>query len=41
VVGGFLVTDRMLGMFKAKPTKSMPVTSASEAGKPDPKGEEK
>jgi H+-translocating NAD(P) transhydrogenase subunit alpha len=40
VVGGFLVTDRMLEMFKARPTKSMPVTSASEAGKPDPKGDE-
>jgi NAD(P) transhydrogenase subunit alpha len=25
VIGGFLVTDRMLGMFKAKPT---PPTSA-------------
>ncbi len=37
VVGGFLVTDRMLAMFKARPTKSTPVTSASEAGKPDPK----
>ena len=36
VVGGFLVTDRMLGMFKAKPT---PVTSDSEAGNPDPKRE--
>jgi NAD(P) transhydrogenase subunit alpha len=29
VVGGFLVTDRMLGMFKAK--RAQPVTSASEA----------
>ena len=37
VVGGFLVTDRMLGMFKAKPTKSTPVTSAGEAGRSDPK----
>jgi hypothetical protein len=27
----------MLAMFKARPTKSTPVTSASEAGKPDPK----
>jgi H+-translocating NAD(P) transhydrogenase subunit alpha len=37
VVGGFLVTDRMLGMFKTRPTKSMPVTSDSEAErKPDP-----
>src|SRR6187397_574241 len=33
VVGGFLVTDRMLGMFKAR---RQPVTSGSEAGKPDP-----
>src|SRR5918993_1370127 len=32
VVGGFLVTDRMLGMFKARPTKSTPGTSAGEAG---------
>ena len=39
VVGGFLVTDRMLGMFKARPTKSTPGTSAGEAGKPDPKPE--
>src|SRR5918993_2076721 len=33
VVGGFLVTDRMLGMFKGpRPTKSTPVAGAGEAG---------
>ena len=37
VVGGFLVTDRMLGMFKGKPAKPTPVTSASEADRSDPK----
>ena len=37
VVGGFLVTDRMLGMFKARRAKPMPAASASETGKPDPK----
>jgi NAD(P) transhydrogenase subunit alpha len=31
VVGGFLVTDRMLGMFKAKPT---PVASDNETDEP-------
>jgi NAD(P) transhydrogenase subunit alpha len=36
VVGGFLVTDRMLGMFKARTAKPTPVTSASEAARPDP-----
>jgi len=36
VVGGFLVTDRMLGMFKARPAK--PTTSESEAVRPDPAG---
>jgi H+-translocating NAD(P) transhydrogenase subunit alpha len=34
VVGGFLVTDRMLGMFKAKPR---PVTSGSEADRAEQK----
>jgi NAD(P) transhydrogenase subunit alpha len=33
VIGGFLVTDRMLGMFKAR---RQPVASGSETGKPDP-----
>ena len=37
VVGGFLVTDRMLGMFKARPAKPVPVTSDGEAERePDP-----
>jgi NAD(P) transhydrogenase subunit alpha len=36
VVGGFLVTDRMLGMFRARPAKPMPVASGSETGRPDP-----
>jgi H+-translocating NAD(P) transhydrogenase subunit alpha len=31
VVGGFLVTDRMLSMFKTRPAKPTPATSASEA----------
>jgi NAD(P) transhydrogenase subunit alpha len=35
VVGGFLVTDRMLGMFKRKPD---PVPEADE-NKPEPKAE--
>jgi NAD(P) transhydrogenase subunit alpha len=29
VVGGFMVTDRMLGMFRRKPTKSQPSASSS------------
>ena len=33
VIGGFLVTDRMLAMFKARPAKPMPAASASETGK--------
>jgi NAD(P) transhydrogenase subunit alpha len=32
VVGGFLVTDRMLGMFKSKPEKA---GTAGEAGGPE------
>jgi NAD(P) transhydrogenase subunit alpha len=36
VVGGFLVTDRMLGMFKAKRAEP-PVASAGETAEPDPK----
>jgi len=32
VVGGFLVTDRMLGMFKGRPAKPTPAASAGEAG---------
>jgi H+-translocating NAD(P) transhydrogenase subunit alpha len=36
VVGGFLVTDRMLGMFKGRPAKPTPVTSDSEVVRPDP-----
>jgi H+-translocating NAD(P) transhydrogenase subunit alpha len=34
VVGGFLVTDRMLGMFKGKPALADAGASGSE--KPDP-----
>ena len=33
VIGGFLVTDRMLGMFKNKPA---PAAGASVSEKPDP-----
>jgi len=29
VVGGFMVTDRMLGMFRRKPTKAQPSASSS------------
>jgi NAD(P) transhydrogenase subunit alpha len=36
VVGGFLVTDRMLGMFKAKRVEP-PVASAGETAEPDAK----
>jgi NAD(P) transhydrogenase subunit alpha len=33
VVGGFLVTDRMLGMFKSKPEdEAKPVTSEARQG---------
>lgn len=32
VVGGFLVTDRMLGMFKRKPAPPKPADSAADAG---------
>jgi H+-translocating NAD(P) transhydrogenase subunit alpha len=32
VVGGFLVTDRMLGMFKRKPTPPRPVEVEQGAG---------
>ena len=34
VIGGFLVTDRMLGMFKNKPAPA--VAGASDSEKPDP-----
>src|SRR5690242_18137565 len=34
VVGGFLVTDRMLGMFKGKQNEAKPVASASESVAP-------
>src|SRR4051794_19230439 len=33
VVGGFLVTDRMLGMFKRKPVAPEQVEAAQEAGR--------
>jgi len=33
VVGGFLVTDRMLGMFKRKPTPPKAVEADGEAGR--------
>ena len=33
VIGGFLVTDRMLGMFKRKPTPPKQVEASAEAGK--------
>jgi NAD(P) transhydrogenase subunit alpha len=33
VVGGFLVTDRMLGMFKRKPTPPKALEADAEAGK--------
>jgi NAD(P) transhydrogenase subunit alpha len=33
VVGGFLVTDRMLGMFKRKPTPPKQVEAETEAGR--------
>jgi H+-translocating NAD(P) transhydrogenase subunit alpha len=33
VVGGFLVTDRMLGMFKRKPVPAKAVESDVEAGR--------
>jgi proton-translocating NAD(P)+ transhydrogenase subunit alpha len=36
VVGGFLVTDRMLGMFKARPAPADAGGERSETGKPDP-----
>jgi NAD(P) transhydrogenase subunit alpha len=36
VIGGFLVTDRMLAMFKARPAKPTPAASASETGKKAP-----
>jgi NAD(P) transhydrogenase subunit alpha len=32
VVGGFLVTDRMLGMFKRKPTPPKAAVEAADAG---------
>ena len=35
VVGGFLVTDRMLGMFKTRPAK--PTSDGEAERKPDPK----
>ena len=36
VIGGFLVTDRMLGMFKARPAPADAGGERSETGKPDP-----
>jgi NAD(P) transhydrogenase subunit alpha len=36
VIGGFLVTDRMLGMFKGRPAQPVAVASAGETAKPDP-----
>ncbi len=33
VVGGFLVTDRMLGMFKSKPVAPQPVAAESATSK--------
>jgi len=38
VVGGFLVTDRMLGMFKARPAKPAPATSDNDGARPDAAG---
>ncbi len=35
VVGGFLVTDRMLEMFKVKKPEAKPVASLREGTKPD------
>jgi H+-translocating NAD(P) transhydrogenase subunit alpha len=32
VIGGFLVTDRMLGMFKRKPAPPKPVEAAGQDG---------
>ena len=32
VVGGFLVTDRMLGMFKSKPADRAPAKTEDDAG---------
>jgi NAD(P) transhydrogenase subunit alpha len=32
VVGGYVVTDRMLQMFRKKPTAPKPATDESEAG---------
>ena len=34
VVGGFVVTDRMLEMFKAKPAARKPATESSDAAAP-------
>jgi H+-translocating NAD(P) transhydrogenase subunit alpha len=36
VIGGFLVTDRMLGMFKARPAPADAGGERGEAGKTDP-----
>ena len=36
VIGGFLVTDRMLGMFKARPAPADAGGERSETAKPDP-----
>ena len=36
VIGGFLVTDRMLGMFKARPAPADAGGERSETGKTDP-----
>jgi H+-translocating NAD(P) transhydrogenase subunit alpha len=35
IIGGFLVTDRMLGMFKAKPIESAKADSIGESAKAD------
>jgi NAD(P) transhydrogenase subunit alpha len=49
IIGGFLVTDRMLSMFKPKPVESADADSIGESAKadspagsePSPKGDEK
>jgi NAD(P) transhydrogenase subunit alpha len=38
IVGGFLVTDRMLGMFARKPRKHQETPSASSASRPGADG---
>jgi NAD(P) transhydrogenase subunit alpha len=39
VVGGFLVTDRMLGMFKARPAPADAGDERQRGSQPDPKDE--